>query len=77
MYVKLTNASGKVTYLSSNGFVIDTTTPVIRGVEEGKVYCDEVTATIVEENIDTVTVGGEPVTLDENNRLVIPPQTDP
>lgn len=73
VYVKITNASGKVTYLSSDGFVIDTTAPVIQGVEAGKVYCDEVTATIVEENIDTVTVGGEPVTLDENNRLVIPP----
>ena len=77
VYVKLTNASGKVTYLSSNGFVIDTTTPVIRGVEAGKVYCDEVTATIVEENIDTVTVGGEPVTLDENNRFVVPPANGP
>ena len=73
VYVKITNASGKVTYLSSDGFVIDTTAPVIQGVEAGKVYCDEVTATIVEENIDTVTVGGEPVTLDENNRFVIPP----
>lgn len=73
VYVKITNASGKVTYLSSDGFVIDTTAPVIEGVEAGKVYCDEVTATIVEENIDSVTVGGEPVTLDENNRLVIPP----
>lgn len=60
VYVKLTNASGKITYLSSDGFVIDTTAPVIEGVEAGKVYCDEVTATIVEENIDTVTVGGEP-----------------
>ena len=73
VYVKLTNASGKVTYLSSDGFVIDTTAPVIEGVEAGKVYCDEVTVTIVEENIDTVTVGGEPVTLDENNRFAIPP----
>ncbi len=73
VYVKITNASGKVTYLSSDGFVIDTTAPVIEGVEAGKVYCDEVTATIVEENIDTVTVGGEPVTLDENNRFVLPP----
>ncbi len=77
VYVKITNASGKVTYLSSDGFVIDTTAPVIEGVEAGKVYCDEVTATIVEENIDTVTVGGEPVTLDENNRLVIPPANGP
>ena len=73
VYVKITNASGKVTYLSSDGFVIDTTAPVIQGVEAGKVYCDEVTATIVEENIDTVTVDGEPVTLDENNRFVVPP----
>ncbi len=77
VYVKITNASGKVTYLSSDGFVIDTTAPVIEGVEAGKVYCDEVTATIVEENIDTVTVGGEPVTLDENNRFVIPPANGP
>ena len=73
VYVKITNASGKITYLSSDGFVIDTTAPVIQGVEAGKVYCDEVTVTIVEENIDTVTVGGEPVTLDENNRFVVPP----
>ena len=77
VYVKLTNASGKVTYLSSDGFVIDTTAPVIQGAEAGKTYCEEVTATIVEENIDTVTVGGEPVTLDENNRLVIPPANGP
>ena len=77
VYVKITNASGKVTYLSSDGFVIDTTAPVIQGVEAGKVYCDEVTATIVEENIDTVTVGGEPVTLDENNRFVVPPANGP
>lgn len=77
VYVKITNASGKVTYLSSDGFVIDTTAPVIEGVEAGKVYCDEVTATIVEDNIDTVTVGGEPVTLDENNRFVIPPANGP
>lgn len=73
VYVKITNASGKVTYLSSDGFVIDTTAPVIEGVEAGKVYCDEVTATIVEENIDTVTVGGKPVSLDENNRFAVPP----
>lgn len=77
VYVKITNASGKVTYLSSDGFVIDTTAPVIEGVEAGKVYCDEVTATVVEENIDTVTVGGEPVALDENNRFVIPPANGP
>ena len=77
VYVKITNASGKVTYLSSDGFVIDTTAPVIEGVEAGKIYCDEVTATIVEENIDTVTVGGEPVTLDENNRFAIPPANGP
>ena len=77
VYVKLTNASGKVTYLSSDGFVIDTTAPVIQGVEAGKIYCEEVTATVVEENIDTVTVGGEPVTLDENNRLVVPPANGP
>lgn len=51
--------------------------PVIQGVEAGKVYCDEVTATVIEENIDTVTVGGEPVTLDENNRFVVPPANGP
>ena len=77
VYVKITNASGKVTYLSSDGFVIDTAAPVIQGVEAGKIYCDEVTVTIVEENIDTVTVGGEPVTLDENNRFVVPPANGP
>lgn len=72
VYVKITNESGKVTYLSSDGFVLDTTAPVIEGIEAGKAYCEEVTVTVIEENIDTVTVGGKPVIPDENNRFVVP-----
>ena len=38
VYVKLTNAAGKSTYISTGGFVIDTTAPVIDGIEDGGVY---------------------------------------
>ena len=77
VYVKITNASGKTTYLSSNGFVIDTTAPVIEGMEAGKTYCEEVTVTVIEENADTVTVDGDPVALDENNRFIVSPANGP
>ena len=51
----------------------DITIPVITGLENGKTYCSEQTFTVIEENIASVTVNGNPVDLDENNRYTLSP----
>ena len=42
---------------------IDKTAPVIRGIQNGKSYCDAVTVTVTDVNLDTVTVNGTAATL--------------
>lgn len=74
IYVRLTDHAGNVTYLSSEGFVVDTTPPVLSGVENGKTYSKEKAVTVTETNLKSVTVNGEEVTLDENNQLILKPQ---
>lgn len=44
-------------------FKIDTTAPVIEGVEDGKEYCIHTTFTVTDENLDSVVVNGEPMGL--------------
>ncbi len=46
---------------------------VISGIENGKTYCEAQTVTINEKYIDTVTVNGTAVTLDEGGRFVLSP----
>lgn len=73
VYAKLTDKAGNVTYISSNGIVIDDIAPIISGVENGKTYCGSVTVNINESYIDTVKVNGVLKTLDSNNQLVLSP----
>ena len=72
IYAKLTDTSGNVAYINTNGIVLDGTSPVITGIEDGKTYCEAQTVTIDEKYIDTVTVNGTKVTLDENNSFILP-----
>ena len=51
----------------------DIVDPVISGIEDGKTYCEAQTVTVTDENIDTVTVNGNAVILDENNQFVLSP----
>ena len=73
IYVKLTDKSNNIAYISSQVIVLDGTSPVISGIDNGKTYCEAQTVTVIEKYIDTVTVNGKPVTLDENNQFVISP----
>ena len=73
IYAKLTDTSGNVAYINTNGIVLDGTSPVITGIEDGKTYCEAQTVTIDEKYIDTVTVNGTKVTLDENNSFTLAP----
>ena len=72
IYAKLTDTSGNVAYINTNGIVLDGTSPVITGIEDGKTYCEAQTVTIDEKYIDTVTVNGTAVELDENNSFILP-----
>ena len=73
IYVKLTDKSNNIAYISSQGIVLDGTSPVISGIDNGKTYCEAQTVTVIEKYIDTVTVNGKSITLDENNQFVISP----
>ena len=71
IYAKLTDTSGNVAYINTNGIVLDATLPVITGIENGKTYCEAQTLTVDEKYVDTVTVNGTEVTLDKNGSFVL------
>lgn len=73
IYVRLTDNAGNTDYICSDGIVLDGTSPVITGIEDGKTYCEAQTVTIDEKYIDTVTVNGTKVTLDENGGFTLSP----
>ena len=73
IYVRLTDNAGNTDYICSDGIVLDGTSPVITGIENGKTYCEAQTVTVDEKHIDTVTVNGKEVTLDENGSFVLSP----
>ena len=71
--VRLTDTAGNMDYMCSDGIVLDGTSPVITGIENGKIYCEAQTVTVDEKYIDTVTVNGTKVTLDENGSFTLAP----
>ena len=71
IYAKLTDAGGNVMYINSDGIVVDSISPVISGIEEGKTYCEAPTVTVTDENIERVTKNGAEVTLDDNNQFTL------
>ena len=73
IYAKLTDTSGNVAYINTNGIVLDGTSPVITGIEAGKTYCTAQLVTVDEKYIDTVKVNGNTVTLDSNNQFTLNP----
>ncbi|MBS5384083.1 MAG: InlB B-repeat-containing protein [Acutalibacteraceae bacterium] len=73
VYVMLVDESLNITYLRSDRITLDNIRPVIGGIENGKTYCEAQTVTIDEKYIDTVTVNGTKVTLDENGGFTLSP----
>ena len=72
VYAMLVDASLNITYLRSDRITLDNVQPVIGGIEDGKIYCEAQTVTINEKYIETVTVNGTAVELDENNSFILP-----
>ena len=73
IYAKLTDTSGNVAYINTNGIVLDATVPVISGIEAGKTYCAAQTITVDEKYIGTVKVNGTEVSLDRNSQFALSP----
>ena len=73
VYAMLVDESMNITYLRSDRITLDNVLPVIGGIEDGKTYCEAQTVTIDEKYIDTVTVNGTKVTLDENGGFTLSP----
>ena len=73
VYAMLVDESLNITYLRSDRITLDNVQPVIGGIENGKTYCEAQTVTIDEKYIDTVTVNGTKVTLDENGGFTLSP----
>ena len=73
VYAMLVDESMNITYLRSDRITLDNVQPVIGGIENGKTYCEAQTVTIDEKHIDTVTVNGTAVALNENGSFVLSP----
>lgn len=73
VYAMLADASLNITYLRSDRITLDNVQPVIGGIENGKTYCKAQTVTINEKYVDTVTVNGAAVTLNENGGFALVP----
>ena len=71
IYVKLTDTSNNVSYISTDGLVLDDISPLIKGVEDNKTYCEKKTVTINDKYISSVKVNGNDVTLDSNNSFIL------
>ena len=73
IYARLTDSSNLVSYIRSDRIVLDAVSPVISGVEDGKIYCQAQTVTITEKYVDTVTVNSDPVLLDSSSQFLLSP----
>ena len=71
IYAKLTDTSNNISYISSDGLVLDDTSPLISGVEGNKTYCEKKTVTVNDKYINSVKVNGNDVTLDSNNSFIL------
>ena len=72
IYARLSDASGNVRYISSDGIVVDHTALVISGVTDGKIYCEAQIVSVEEANLDNITVNGNPVTLTDGKCTLNP-----
>lgn len=73
VYAMLVDESMNITYLRSDRVTLDNVQPVITGIEDGKTYCDAQTVTVDEKYVNTITVNGTEVELDETGSFTLSP----
>ena len=60
IYAKVTDKVGNFSIVSSEGLVLDNVAPQV-SVSDGDIYCQEVTVSVIEEYLDSITLNGEPI----------------
>ena len=73
VYAMLVDESLNITYLRSDRVTLDNVRPMISGIEDGKTYCEAQTVTVDEKYVNTITVNGTEVTLDETGSFTLSP----
>ena len=73
IYAMLLDAKLNRSYINTSKIIIDKTPPVVSGIEDNGTYYGNVTVTIEEANLHGVLLNNEPVSPDENNRLILRP----
>lgn len=73
LYIKITDTAGNISYVNSEGIVIDKLVPAISGIENGQTYYGDVMITVSDElaGVDAVKVDGQDVTLTEGQYTII------
>lgn len=71
-YVKITDESGNVTYVLSDGIIVDNTAPKITGITNEKKYCSGISFAVADDvQVKAVTVDGNSVEPDEKGNYII------
>lgn len=72
VYVKIVDGAENVTYVSSDGIIVDNTAPKIAGITDKKKYCSGVSFEVTDDVLlKTVTVDGKAVEPDKNGNYII------
>ena len=70
-FIRITDKAGNVTYISTDGAEYDTTCPAISGIENGSIYHTTQVITVTDKNFESITVNGDPATLDSEGKLAL------
>ena len=75
VYAKIVDKAGNITYISTDGMIIDGKAPVITGAEADKTYCGKIYVQVSDDNLDKVEINGKEVTPDASGYAVLPQKT--
>lgn len=66
VFARIEDHARNVTFVSSDGMIVDATAPTVNGLENNKTYCGDVKFTVTDEHLDKVTdtIGEETKTLE-------------
>ena len=66
VFARIEDHAGNVTFVSSDGMIVDATAPTVNRLENNKTYCGDVKFTVTDEHLDKVTdtIGEETKTLE-------------
>ncbi len=72
IYAKVVDKAGNTTYIATDGLTLDSTAPQIMGVESNKTYTKSQSFNVVEDNLATVKVDGQPVEPTDGSYTLVP-----